>query len=159
MKACTCFVYIVCSSSTSSLLHSSSTSAGICIRYFLKRVGRSSSLNCWSIWAEDHVSTRRGAHEEDIVRRMEPRLSRSQVCNAHESRIRKVAIRFLQQFDLSAWIRAPPTISEEAASRLHVVERGKKNVRVSRASCVEWYGVRAPPKTSLEAKITQARCR
>ena len=61
-----------------------------------------------SIWAEDYVSTRRGAHEEDIVRRMELRLSRSQVCNAHESRIRKVAIRFLQQFDLSAWIRAPP---------------------------------------------------
>ena len=54
------------------------------------------------------MSTRRGAHEEDIVRRMELRLSRSQVCNAHESRIRKVAIRFLQQFDLSAWIRAPP---------------------------------------------------
>ena len=38
----------------------------------------------------------------------------------------------------SAWIRAPPTISEETASRLHLVERGKKNVRVSRASCAEW---------------------
>ena len=43
---------------------------------------------------------------------------------------------------LSAWIRAPPTISEETASRLHVVERGKKNVRVSRASCVEWSDAR-----------------
>ena len=41
-----------------------------------------------------------------------------------------------------AWIRAPPTISEEAASRLHLVERGKKNVRVSRASCVEWSDAR-----------------
>ena len=68
----------------------------------------------------------------------------------------------------STRIRAPPTISEETASRLHLVERGKKNVRVSRASCVERsgasegvgvYGVRAPPKTSLEAKITQDRCR
>ena len=39
-------------------------------------------------------------------------------------------------------IRAPPTISEETASRLHVVERGKKNVRVSRASCVEWSDAR-----------------
>ena len=62
-----------------------------------------------STWAEDDVPTRRGAHkEEDIVRRMELALSRSLVCNAHESRIRKVAIRFLQQFGLSAWIRAPP---------------------------------------------------
>ena len=43
---------------------------------------------------------------------------------------------------LSAWIRAPPTISEETASRLHLVERGKKNVRVSRASCVEWSDAR-----------------
>ena len=43
---------------------------------------------------------------------------------------------------LSAWIRAPPTISEEAASRLHLVERGKKNVRVSRVSCVEWSDAR-----------------
>ena len=68
----------------------------------------------------------------------------------------------------STRIRAPPTISEETASRLHLVERGKKNVRVSRASCVEWsgasegvgvYGVWAPPKTSPEAKITQDRCR
>ena len=41
-----------------------------------------------------------------------------------------------------AWIRAPPTISEEAASRLHLVERGKKNVRVSRVSCVEWSDAR-----------------
>ena len=62
------------------------------------------------------MSTRRGARGQDIVRRMGLRLSRSQVCNAHESRIRKVAIRFLQQFDLSAWIRAPPTFSEMAAS-------------------------------------------
>ena len=42
---------------------------------------------------------------------------------------------------LSAWIRAPPTISEERASRLHLVERGEKNV-VSRASCVEWSDAR-----------------
>ena len=35
---------------------------------------------------------RRGAREGDeIVHRMELALSRSQVCNAHESRIRKVA--------------------------------------------------------------------
>ena len=42
----------------------------------------------------------------------------------------------------STRIRAPPTISEETASRLHLVERGKKNVRVSRASCVEWSDAR-----------------
>ena len=67
----------------------------------------------------------------------------------------------------STRIRAPPTISEETASRLHLVERGKKNVRVSRTSCVEWsyamglgvFGVRAPPKTSPGAKITQDRSR
>ena len=43
---------------------------------------------------------------------------------------------------LSAWIRAPPTISEATASRLHLVEPGKKNVRVSRSSCVEWSDAR-----------------
>ena len=42
----------------------------------------------------------------------------------------------------STRIRAPPTISEETASRLHLVERGKKNVRGSRASCVEWSDAR-----------------
>ena len=62
-----------------------------------------------TILALDVVSMRHGAREGDeIVHRMELALSRSQVCNAHESRIRKVAIRFLQQFGLSAWIRAPP---------------------------------------------------
>ena len=67
---------------------------------------------------------------------------------------------------LSAWIRAPPTISEATASRLHLVEPGKKNVRVSRSSCVEWSDAmesvfmvcgRRPRRP--EAKITQDRCR
>ena len=43
---------------------------------------------------------------------------------------------------LSAWIRAPPTISEATASRMHLVEPGEKNVRVSRSSCVEWSDAR-----------------
>ena len=42
----------------------------------------------------------------------------------------------------SAWIRGPPTITEETASRLHLVERGENNVRVSPASCVEWSDAR-----------------
>ena len=37
---------------------------------------------------------------------------------------------------------AAPTISGETGSRLHLVERGENNVRVSPASCVEWSDAR-----------------